>query len=389
VPENYISYLHRDQLVTGDGAKFTPAEGKQRTMRTSDIDQLLQRANREQDGSYRVVASKALEGKPIGRIRFMDTRPDDPNDLVAHENRRELRGYGTFAAWLNHVDVKSTNSLDMLVATEGASFVRHNLIDFGSALGSGAVGPADYWAGSQYLIAPGSIGRQMVGFGFVYPDWHTIPFYESRSIGRLPLNNASFDPEAWKPRVANHAFLQARIDDKFWAAQKLMALTTDLIRAAVKTGEFGDSESEESEEFLVRALAERRDAIGRAYLPALNPISDPMLTPDGILSFRNAAVDADCARAPYRYVATWSAFDNTTGESSRIGQTSGPTTEIEEPAGLPTADGVFIKVQLSAAGTDYAVWETPVDVYFQRVNGGWALVGFERMPEVRSPATTN
>ena len=59
---------------------------------------------------------------------------------MPHEDRRELRGYGVFAAWLNHVDAKAINSLDMLVTENGRSFVRHNLIDFGSALGSGGVG---------------------------------------------------------------------------------------------------------------------------------------------------------------------------------------------------------------------------------------------------------
>jgi hypothetical protein len=60
--------------------------------------------------------------------------------------------------------------------------------------------------------------------------------------------------------VPNQAFLHARADDKFWAAQKLISLTTDLLRAAIKAGDFRDPASEE---FLVRALAERRDAIGR------------------------------------------------------------------------------------------------------------------------------
>src|SRR4029453_12625477 len=107
------------------------------------------------------------------------------------------------------------------------------------------------------------------------------------------MHNASFDADAWKPRVPNQAFLHARQDDKFWAAQKLVALTTDLLRAAVRAGDFRDPASEE---FLVTALAERRDAIARTYLSGINPIADPALGKDLALTFRNAAVDADVAR---------------------------------------------------------------------------------------------
>ena len=375
VPENHIAYLRREQLVVGDGAKFTPAGGNERRMRLGDIDQLLQRADREADGSYRVVASRSLEGKPIGRIRFIGTRPDDPNDLVAHEDRRELRGYGVFAAWLNHVDAKAINSLDMLITKDGRSFVRHNLIDFGSTLGSAGVGPADYWAGSQYMVEPAGIGRQLVGFGFSYPTWHTQPYYVARSIGRLPLQNASFNPDAWKPRVPNQAFLHAREDDKFWAAQKLIALRTELLQAAVRAGDFRDPKSEE---FLVRALAERRDAIARAYLTAINPIADPVLDADGTLSFRNAAVDADFARAPEGYRATWSTFDNGTGQATRIADTTSGTTMMTAP-NLPSAAGVFIKVELRAVGGSYESWNKPVQAYFRHVDGAWRLVGFERL----------
>jgi hypothetical protein len=375
VPENHIAYMRREQLGVGNGAKFTPAGGNERPMRLSDIDNLLERANREADGSYRVVASKSLEGKPIGRIRFIGTRPDDPNDLVAHEDRRELRGYGVFAAWLNHVDAKAINSLDMLITKDGRSFVRHNLIDFGSTLGSGGVGPADYWEGSQYMVEPAGIGRQLIGFGFSYPTWHTEPFYEARSIGRLPVHNASFNPDGWKPRVPNQAFLHAREDDKFWAAQKLIALNTELLRAAVRAGDFRDPKAEE---FLVQALAERRDAIARAYLTAINPIADLALDGDGTLSFRNAAVDADFARAPEGYRATWSTFDNATGQTNRIAETTSGTTTLTA-TNLPSAAGVFIKVELSAVGSSYESWNKPVQAYFRHVEGGWRLVGFERL----------
>jgi len=377
VPENHIAYMRREQLVLGSSAKFTPPGGKRRAMRLDDIDTLLQRADREPDGAYRIVASKALPGKPIGRIRFLDTRPDDPNDVVPHEDRRELRGYGVFAAWLNHVDAKAINSLDTLITENGRSYVRHHLLDFGSALGSGGVGPADYWEGDEYLLEPGDILKRMVSFGFAIPKWHTARFHEAPSIGRFPADNASFNPDLWKPRVPNQAFLHARADDKFWAAQKLMSLTTDLLRAAIKAGDFRDPASEE---FLVRALAERRDAIGRAYLTAVNPIADPSLDDAGVLTFRNASVDADFAKAPAGYRAVWFRFDNTTSSSVRIAETRARSTRFEAPSGLPCHDGGFVKVELSSIEGSRSSWAQPINVFFRYQQGQWQLVGLERMP---------
>jgi hypothetical protein len=375
VPENHIAHVRREQLVIGPGAKITPFGRKTRAMRFEDIDRLLDRASRDADGSFRVVASKALSGTPVGRVRFFGTRPDDPNDVVPHEDRRELRAYGVFAAWLNHVDAKAINSLDTLVDENGRVHVRHHLIDFGSALGSGGVGPADYWEGSAYLLEPREIGRQIAGFGFYRPTWRKAAFYESRSIGRLPAHNADFNPDAWKPRVPNQAFLHATAADKFWAARKLAAISTAMIRAAVRAGDFGDPASEE---FLVRALADRRDAIARAYLPAVNPIVNPALGEDGTLTFENAAVDADVARAPHGYRAAWAMFDNTTGETKYLGETSNVTAAMPAPVALPREEGTFVKVQLSAAAGAPPAWAQPVDAYFRQQHGRWQLVGFER-----------
>ena len=225
VPENHIAYMRREQLVVGDGAKFTPA-GRQAARDAPRRHRQPARARqpRARRQLPRSSPARRSPGKPIGRIRFVGTRPDDPNDLVPHEDRRELRGYGVFAAWLNHVDAKAINSLDTLVTDNGRSFVRHNLIDFGSALGSGGVGPADYWEGAEYLVEPGEVGQaDGRASASTCPKWRTTPFYEARAIGRLPLHNADFNPEQWKPRVPNQAFLHARADDKFWAAQKLAA----------------------------------------------------------------------------------------------------------------------------------------------------------------------
>ena len=153
-------------------------------MHQGDIAWLLSRAVRANDGSYRVILSKATPGRPVGRIRFHGTRADDPNDVVPHEHRRELRGYFVFAAWLNHVDAKGINSLSSLITENGRSFIRHYLLDFGSALGSAAVGPREGWEGYEALVEqPGEIGKRasVAAHGSssgltMSPSVRTVPF---------------------------------------------------------------------------------------------------------------------------------------------------------------------------------------------------------------------
>ena len=57
-----------------------------------DIDLILRRAARGDNGRYRAIASRYPDGAPLGHCRYDRTRPDDPNDIVPHEHRRDLRG---------------------------------------------------------------------------------------------------------------------------------------------------------------------------------------------------------------------------------------------------------------------------------------------------------
>ena len=91
-----------------------------------------------------------------------------------------------------------------------------------------------------------------------------------------------------------------------------------MVRAVVGVGQFNDPASEE---MLARFLIERRRAIVRRYLPAVNPIVDAQLSQSGTLMFRNAAVDADVAPMPAEYSVKWRQFNNTTGVSTDLGTT--------------------------------------------------------------------
>ena len=176
--------------------------------------------------------------------------------------------------------------------------------------------------------------------------------------------------------MPNQAFLHARADDKFWAAQKLAALTTDLIRAAVRSGEFGDPAAEE---FLVRALAEPRDAIARAYLTPVNPIADAGARRRRARSRSATRRSTPTSRAaPAGYRARWSTYDNAIGEGASLGETTAREPRLPIATGLPRADGAFIKVELSAFGGTHPAWAAPVSAYFRLRGGNWKLVGFER-----------
>jgi len=382
VAEDHISSLRVDNLQIAEGATIEPPGGRKRQMVESDIKDLLEDAEQESDGSYRVHASKGLPGKVLGGFRTYGTRPDDPNDVVPHEHRRELRGYGTFAAWFNHVDAKAIQSMDTLITENGKSFVRHYLLDFSSAMGAGSTHPREYWEGYEYIIEePGTIAKGIPTFGFYILPWRKAPYYESTSVGNLATDE-NWDPDKWFPRYSNSAFLHARADDKFWAARKAMAISDDMIRAAVKTGEFNDPASED---VFATVLITRRNNIGRKYLTAINPVVDPSIDAMGKLTFRNAAVDAGFASAPAGgYQAVWYRFNNATGESTRIGGTVG-STSMQVPSGLPTEAGSIIKVEISAAKGADPSWELPVQSYFRFVDGSWKLVGFQRLPDVWMP----
>ncbi len=125
----------------------------------------------------------------------------------------------------------------------------------------------------------------------------------SPSVGHFSAEH--FDPPNWKPRVPNPAFRRARPDDTFWGARRVMAFTDEMIRAAVRTGQYSDPAAEKH---IADTLIARRDAIGRAWLTNVNPVVDPVLDASGTLSFRNAAVVAGVSKAPASYEVAWFAF---------------------------------------------------------------------------------
>jgi hypothetical protein len=376
--ENYIAYLDPKMLEISDQAEVDTPSGHTRAMKFDDIRKVLARADKRPDGTYRMIASRGIPGRIIGGFKYGGTRKDDPNDIVPHEHRRELRALKVFGAWTNLVDMKAGNTLDTVITENGRTFIRHYLQDVGSTFGTGALAPREWDEGYEYIFEKDKTLSRLVTLSFDLEPWQTIPYTEYKSVGRFEGDR--FKPEDWKPRIPTEAFLNARADDNFWAARRVMAFSDELIRAIVKTGQYGDPAAEKH---LADVLIQRRNRIGQAYLPAVNPLVDFRIDESGALTFENAAVKAGVAPAPPEgYEARWYRFDNNSGAATAIGvATVSRDLKIQAPAGLPAAIGEHIKVEVVVVGSPNSAWRVPVQVFFRKVTQGWKLVGLQRLPD--------
>jgi hypothetical protein len=346
---------------------------------------LPERVARNADGTYRVIAGRLIPGKILGGFLYDGTRPDDPNDVVPHEHRRELRALHVFGAWTNLTDLKASNTLDALTTENGRTVVKHYLQDVGSTFGM--CNDLHEWDLSyEHFIQGDTTWKRLFSLGFALSPWQTIDYVEYPSIGKFEGDR--FDPRAWRPQTPTTAYLELRDDDAFWAARRVAAFTDELIRAAVHTGEYSDPMAEK---YLGDVLIKRRDKIKSIYLTAVNPIVAPRLDATGGLTFENAAVAAGVASDPATYPAAWFRFDNATGETQPLSETQSPTTTIEAPAGLPAAPGSFVAADISVESEGHPTWRRPIRTYFRRAAAGWTLVGLERLPESLStgPARPN
>jgi hypothetical protein len=254
--DNRLITVRPDALAIDPETMVKVPSGARRPMRRSDLDDVFARAHRSADGSYRAVAGRKVPGRVIGGFRYHGTRPDDPNDVVPHEHRRELRALKVFGAWTNLVDMKAGNTLDTVVEEGGRSIVRHYLQDVGSTFGSSAIGARDYDEGWDYLYQGRPLLLRAALLGLPIPTWATIRYEDVPGIGRF--ESTAFDPRRWKPRAPTAAFVRARPDDTFWAARRVAAFSDEMIRAIAKTGEFSNPAAAET---LARHLIARRDRI--------------------------------------------------------------------------------------------------------------------------------
>ena len=304
VPHNYLRFVGANQFVLVEGAQTPGKYGEKREMTRADLSEIFSNVDRRADGRMRIVASKALDGRPVGFFLMEGTRPHDLNDRIPHENRRELRGAHVFSAWLNNPDIRVGNTLDMYVGEPGKGYIQHYLIDFGSSLGSSGKGPKDPSDGYDLYVDYEASLKNLATLGFHTAYWENNKESPYSSVGLYEYHN--FRPLDWTPWWPNPAWTAMTPRDGFWAARIIARFTDADLGAIVSQALLPEPDAEA---YLLRALIKRRDKLVAAWFNALTPLDDFRLESDTAslephLVFENLAPSfgiADAAKLRHTY----------------------------------------------------------------------------------------
>src|ERR1700722_11757543 len=363
VPENYVLIGRCGGFHLSKVAKIKRTYGKDHRLSETELRQIFDRIPRYRDGSIRLMASLSLPPKIAGPFRYAGVRSDDPNDLVPHQQRRDLRALEVLFAWINHTDAKGENSLDTVEGTgENSRFV-HHLLDFGDSLGSDSDIEKDPRHGQEYIVLPVTWSR-IYTFGLAAPDWETVHYpHELKAVGNFTA--AAFDPLAWKANYPNPAFVQMTPLDGYWGAKRVMAFRDEQIRAIIEEGKFQDPKVVD---YITRVLASRRDAIGRAWFHQVLPLEGFRIADDR-LTFDDLAVKYGFGSESH-YQVSWFVSHN---ESQKKEEAAGSENSLPE-ALKSLATGSYIGCRVALDHAD----KRSVTVYFRHDGDNWKLVGISR-----------
>ena len=365
IPENYIVKLERGQLVANPEGQAVSSSGRPRALAATDIDLFLRGVPVGPGQTYRAVATRLPEGRGslVGPFQVWGTRRDDPNDIVPHEHRRDLRGLSVFESWVNNAGARAVGTQDILTTIGGVTRIRHYLIDFTRSLGSGAQGgPKLAWEGNEPSLPKlNVIGRNIAGMGVTTPSWMKAKYPGLREVGAFEAN--TFNPAEWTTNQSLAPFANRLPDDAYWAAKQVMAFSDDDIRAIVQTGQY----SKEAEDWIAATLIERRNRIGRTFFAGVLPADRFRVTANG-LEFDDLAVTYGFG-TPRTYTIEWYRFDNST-YALLDRQGTGPALP---PSVQALANGAYAAARVSAGDP-----EMHVDVFVRKSANGFDVVGIDR-----------
>lgn len=275
-PCTNVAYLHENDLTVTDKSEEIDEAGSREQLSSERLSELLAKATRRLNGDIRLSAMRSIAGESVGAWRGKGKRKDDPNDMVEHEDRRELRAERLLAAWVNHWDTQG-NSYDAFVpAPAGGGYIVHYFLDFADSLGGTATGKGqgEPRLGYTSVFNPGEIAVDAVTFGLVRRPWDKLKV-DSRypNLGLLSVEH--FAPMDYSPLIPLVRWSCAQQDDLAWMARRIAQIGRKHIQVAVDAGDLANSKEAIR---LVDILVGRREKILRASFSRVSPLANVTLT---------------------------------------------------------------------------------------------------------------
>jgi hypothetical protein len=360
-----------DDLVIREGTTIALQRGVRVPLTEANLDSVLTATNSVFDGRFQALASRYLDGIPLGPFDDEGVRDDDPNDVLRHQDRRELRALKVFGAWVNHFDIKMHNSLDMYVGEPGHGWVRHHLIDFASTLGAFGDQPVKRF-GHEYGLDVFPVLGRLVGLGLVEDAWvHAERPEGLDEVGLFEVDH--FAAGGWKPDLPHSGVADCTRADGYWAAKVLSAFSDRDLELIVARGRYGDPAAAA---WVVRTLAARRDRLVRYWFGEVPPLD--WFTPvDGGLAFADLGVERAgerVGRTLYRCrLAAVTSDREARGWTDWVEMTQTVFPTASAPA--PDDEHPFIAVRFQVRRGDGA-WSSEGVVYWSPASG--RILGVER-----------
>ena len=391
-PCNSVVFFERDILTIDPEAESENEKGEKVPLTWDDIDTVLSKAYRLPDGRYRASGSLFLPGRPLGPWKYQDTRDDDPNDVIPHQDRRELRGGYVLASWLNHFDTREQNTLSIWMdAGDETGYVRHYYLDFGDCLGSlwDQEGISRRLGHAYYLDIPYLV-QDALTLGTLARPWEDPQLGETgHTLGYFTVHR--FVPDQYRTGYPNPAFIRATERDNAWMARIIAHFDEARLDAALRPSRVQEPLVRSE---IMRILMGRRDKLLRRWMSKVSPLSAPELASAASgtqLCMRDLAVTggiAEQAKRAYRAVAYGG------DDLAPL-----PVTEVQKAdadracIGLPRVPGAsagvpgYLIVDLVGTSGPYdTVGPARVHLY-DRGNGHYMIVGLERPDDDTPPET--